>query len=218
MTRSMACTAIRVRLLCYLPSRFEAPAAKTSSILHTNGKKMTDLDNDLPVCSVENIQLWSDGRSYVHVCTGSDVENDLILGKVDEKPIKKREKIVCAVQPTERQTAGGKVPTIEELTVKKTKKACCGKATSQVVMSESEFQAEHNGLSVRTLKIDACVQNGVTVCPRARTPYAKHYPRIVRHTGERRTYDKTQMEFFWPHMASDVYQTVSSCATSPRNR
>lgn len=61
-------------------------AATALEILRTDGEETAHLDNDVPVCTVENIQVMNDKRSYMHSCTECDAENNLITGKPDERP------------------------------------------------------------------------------------------------------------------------------------
>lgn len=105
----------------------------------------------------------SEETSYAQVCTKYNAGNKPITGKSDEDPIKKRETTVNKVQPTERQTARRKVPTIKEVTVEETKKAYCREATTLVGMRGSEFLDEHNGILVRTMKVNFFLPEAVPV-------------------------------------------------------
>lgn len=64
---------------------------------------------------------------------------------------------------------------------------------------------------VRQSKMDACVQKLVPVPFCARVVYKAQYPVLADNTSERRTQDKLQREFYWPHLASDVYINVAKC-------
>lgn len=38
--------------------------------------------------------------------------------------------------------------------------------------------------------------------------YQSHYPRPVEHLGERFMYNNMRRQYFWPHMANDIYLTI----------
>lgn len=131
--------------------------------------------------------------------------------------MEKRETRVSAVKPTKRQTAKGRIPAIEDLTVKQTKDAYCPEPTTQVGMSSSRFQADHNGLLVRTWQIDDCLQKEVPVSLTDQMLHVEHHPPFAGHRGERRMYRPIRKKIFWFHFANEACQTVSTCATCPRN-
>lgn len=71
-----------------------------------------------------------------------------------------------------------KVPTLEELNVKKTKDEHFRENTTQAKVSGSKIQVDHNVLLVRALKTDRCLQKSVQVLLRERTLHGKHNPAI----------------------------------------
>lgn len=42
-----------------------------------------------------------------------------------------------------------------------------------------------------------------------------HYPLLSRHPRERKMYDTPCQKHCWPHMVSDIYQTLKDCQTCP---
>lgn len=93
--------------------------------LDTNSEEKTKLDDELSVCSVENTQMTDGETPYVHVCTKCNVESKSRIDKTDRNHSKKRETRLGTVQPHERQTKTGKVPSLEEFTVEMTRDAYC---------------------------------------------------------------------------------------------
>lgn len=65
-------------------------------------------------------------------------------------------------------------------------------------------------------RLDGFLQKVMLVFFKERILHARHYAPIAEHPGNQRIYDTMEMELFW-HMASEVYDTVSNCATSARS-
>lgn len=141
--------------------------ADAFSRLRTDGEDTTHLDDNLPVCNVEKIQVTNSETSYEQVCTECDVEKDMITGKPNEDLINKTEKRVSTVQPTDRSITKRKVPIIETFTVDQAMDSnCCDDAT-HVESSGSEHHIDHSKLLARALKIDGCPQKVFPVSPQS---------------------------------------------------
>lgn len=118
---------------------------------------------------------------------------------------------MSTVHPTDRQRTKDKLPRIEKITVKQTIDAYYCKAETQVGLSGSDFYVDPNGRLVRTSKSDGCQKKVVPISLREGIPHVEYYPQIYERPGERRMQDKIWKDFLYPHMASNIHQTVSNC-------
>lgn len=131
------------------------------------------------------------------------------MRKPDDSPIEKGESSFGTINTTEWWSARGAKPTIEMVTVDQTIDVYYHEAATQVKMSEWESRCDVKELLVTTLKTDGCQQKVVPVFLLERFFIAEHYLQISGRPGECDTCMTVQKKFFWPHMANDVYDTVS---------
>lgn len=126
-------------------------------IVRTHGREKTELEDDLPVCNVENIEVTNDEIPFVHVCTECDAENDLKTCKPDEKLTKRRAMRASTVQRTDRRKKKGQVENVEEVIGEQKKDPNCREASTQVAISGSELHIDQNRPLVRTSNIEGCL-------------------------------------------------------------
>lgn len=138
---------------------------------------------DVRLRNVRNIQVRNDERFHVHVCTESDVENDLTLGTPAEGRSEKIKTSAIAVQPMEIHTTEGKERTIESPTVKQRKEAYCCKVTPQVGTRESKIYVDHNVFLLLTLNIERCLPKMVPIALNERVLKTEQYPSIAVYGG-----------------------------------
>jgi hypothetical protein len=63
----------------------------------------------------------------------------------------------------------------------------------------------------RRSPVDGSIQIAVPLSLRSRLLYLSHHPPIASHPGEQRRYASLRRHYYWPRMASDVYQVVAHC-------
>lgn len=118
----------------------------------------------------------------------------------------------------EEQPAKAKVGTIVDFTVKDAKNTYCHESATQVEMSALKLHINCSGLLVRKSKIYACIEKkAAVIAQRAHFACEDNQP-IAGHPGERLIFYTMRMEFHWPHLTNDIYQTVSNCPTCARSR
>lgn len=76
---------------------------------------------------------------------------------------------------------------------------------------ESKVNMESNDLLKRRSTIDEAIQTVVSKAFQAGFLYLAHQPSSEGGTGRGRMYDLIRLEYYWHHMASDVYTTVYDC-------
>lgn len=64
-------------------------AADALSTLRTDGVEAANIDDELPVCNMQNTQRTCDDTHHVQKCTECNVENKLITDRTTENPIQK---------------------------------------------------------------------------------------------------------------------------------
>lgn len=108
-------------------------------------------------------------------------------------------------------------PTLEELIVEQAHDGYCKASSLHIGHSHSEFHTNQRGLLVPKSVVSESIQIVATKALRMRILYLAHYPPIAGHPGTRRMYDTLRRNFYWPHMANDVYTTVAQCASCVKN-
>lgn len=196
-TRAIASPVFQTWLWCRLPGLFKTPSGQPMSRLLSNGEKRTDLDNDLPVCNVENTDVTDEEIPYVHVCTGCYDQNKPITGTPDEDPIKKRETRDEKVQATERHAPWGEVTSLKDSNVNQQEWAHWRKATTQIGMRRSEIYVVHSGLLFQTSMIHGCLHNVVRVSLRLCIRHEEQRAPLFRPTGEQCMYKTMGKKMFW---------------------
>lgn len=81
--------------------------------------------------------------------------------------------------------------------------------------TNSSFHVARNGILTRVSLLDNAAHKVVPASMQRQVLKCFHYSLLAGHPGARRMYDSIRREFYWPHMANDVYQVVkesNSCA------
>ena len=108
--------------------------------------------------------------------------------------------------------------TVEELAQEQKADRYCQSIAELVGKPQSQFDVDRRGLLVRKSRIDGALQKLVPTSLRARVLRLAHYPLIAGHPGARRMYDTLRAQFYWPHMANDIFQAVRDCRSCARVR
>lgn len=53
---------------------------------------------------------------------------------------------------------------------------------------------------------------------RSTMAYLSYHSILPRHAGDRRIYEYSRSDYYWPNMATDAYNTVKFCTDFPRMR
>ncbi|CDF40971.1 unnamed protein product [Chondrus crispus] len=72
--------------------------------------------------------------------------------------------------------------------------------------------------AVHQSPLDGTLQRVVPKRLGAKVLYLAHPPRLARHPGGTRMYDTLRREYYWPHMANNVYSTVRNCQSCSATR
>ena len=107
---------------------------------------------------------------------------------------------------------------LEELAREQKNDRYCRSVAELVGKPQSQYDVDRRGLLVRQSRIDGALQKLVPVSLRARVLHLAHHPLTAGHPGARRMYDTLRTQFYWPHMANDVFQTVRNCRSCARVR
>ena len=108
--------------------------------------------------------------------------------------------------------------TVEEFLNEQATDPFCRKKAEAVGEKDSQFDYDRYGILVRKSNLDGALQRVVPVSLRARLLHTTHYPRLAGHPGGIRMYYSLRREYYWPHMANDVFMTVRDCVSCARNR
>ncbi|CAN8075930.1 unnamed protein product [Agarophyton chilense] len=108
--------------------------------------------------------------------------------------------------------------TREEFLREQAQDAYCRTLADQIGFKGSPFDVDHNGYIVRRSTLDGSLQKVVPKALRPRFLYLAHYPRLSGHLGATRMYYTLRQQFYWPHMADDVYTFVGQCQSCVRTR
>lgn len=84
----------------------------------------------------------------------------------------------------------------------------CRQAVSRVGLPGMTFNSDRNGLMVCTAPIAGAVQKFIRTSLQLRLLYNYHCPTLAGHPSEGRVYDSMQREYYWLHIANEVYTTV----------
>ena len=87
----------------------------------------------------------------------------------------------------------------------------CKAMMGEVGKSGTQFEVNQYGLLCRRAPLDGSIQIVVPASLRARISFLSHYPRLQGHPGTSKMYETMRRLYYWPHMASDVQQTVADC-------
>lgn len=73
---------------------------------------------------------------------------------------------------------------------------------------------DSQGVLVRRSTVDEATQTVVPEKLRTHVLSLAHHTPIVGHLWQRHMYDKQRREYYWPHMACDVYPQFMSCTSN----
>ncbi|CAN8068757.1 unnamed protein product [Agarophyton chilense] len=99
--------------------------------------------------------------------------------------------------------------TREKILREQAQDAYCRTLADQIGFKGSPFDVDHNGYIVRRSTFYGSLQKVVPKALRPRVLYLAHYPRLSGHPGAIRMYYTLTQQFYWPHMAHDVYTFVA---------
>ena len=119
-----------------------------------------------------------------------------------------------SITPEERDPA---YISVEEFPRSQAEDAFCHFAAETVGTPNSKFYIDRYGFLVRKSPLGGTQKRVVPTRFRPRVLYLAHHPRLSGHPGAMRMYYTLQMEYYWPHMASDAFSTVrnyTSCAAT----
>ena len=117
------------------------------------------------------------------------------------------------------QEESGLIPvTVSEILQGQREDSYCRAMTSEVGKAGSHFEVNRIGLLCRKAPVDGSLQVVIPQSLRARVLYLSHYPRLQGHPGATRMYETMRRDYYWPHMASDIHQTVTDCRSCARVR
>jgi transposase InsO family protein len=123
-----------------------------------------------------------------------------------------------ALNPIPRgQDENDGVVTIEDLRQAQTGDAAC----QQLIALPSQtgiYDVDRRGLLVRVAPSDGTCQVVIPTGLRQRILHNEHCPPSAGHPGAHRMFLSLRRAYFWPRLASDVYETVSNCDACDRNR
>ena len=94
----------------------------------------------------------------------------------------------------------------------------CKRIADTVDTPGSAFNYDRDGVLVRRSALDGSVQRVIPVAFRTHVLQLMHAIPLAGHPGARRMYDTMRCEFYWPHMANDVYETVQRCESCAATR
>ena len=108
--------------------------------------------------------------------------------------------------------------TVSEILTGQAQDPYCRAMTSEVGKVGSHFEVNRVGLLCRKAPVDGSLQVVIPQSLRARVLYLSHYPRLQGHPGSTRMYETMRRDYYWPHMASDIHQTVTDCRSCAQVR
>ena len=188
----------------YRPGRKHNLADGMSRIL-TEGGDRSKLDDDIP-CLVVHKSTFGNDDEETFTGLWDDVDDILMCQDLDHDSLQK----VLAMIPEETDI----VPiTPQEFLEEQSKDPYCQSQKEKTELDNSKFKYDHNGFLVRRSSIDGALQKVVPKSLQARLLYLAHYPRLAGHPGAIRMYYTLRREYYWPMMASDVYNTVKECSS-----
>lgn len=132
----------------------------------------------------------------MHICTECIVNHVTTTVQSEKNCSEEVEGSAFPVQPTDQQAPECGQGTMEEFFAEQSKDAYGRKITTQVGLNRPDFQIDHNGLLVRTLRIDGCLQKVVPVSRQKFIFHTQHHQQVTIHLGERRMYDTMQRECY----------------------
>ena len=94
----------------------------------------------------------------------------------------------------------------------------CRTIANDVRKSRTQFEVNRHGLLCRREPLDGGIQIVIPTPLRASTLFRSHYPRTQGHPGTGCMYETMRRQYFWPHMASEVQQTVADCRSCGQMR
>ena len=101
--------------------------------------------------------------------------------------------------------------TREELIAAQKDDVYCNKVRGKFGDKNHPFRDEADGLLVRVSPLDGAVQKVLPECLRARALYLAHYPLLAGHARGAKMYDTMRVHYYWPYMATDIFQTARDC-------
>ena len=94
----------------------------------------------------------------------------------------------------------------------------CRAMMEEVGKSGTQLEFNQHGLLCRYAPLDGSIQIVVPASLRARVSFLSHYLRLQGHPGTSKMYETMRRLYYWPHMASDVQQTVADSQSCARVR
>lgn len=101
--------------------------------------------------------------------------------------------------------------TVSEILLAQGQDPYCRAMASEVGTVGCHFEVNRIRLLCGMVPVDATSQVAILNSLRGRTVYLSHYLRPQGHFGATRTCETMRGDYYWPHMAADIYQTVKDC-------
>lgn len=107
---------------------------------------------------------------------------------------------------------------IAEFIREQAKDTYCRTTTSQVDQPSAKLHINHYELLVRRSTVDSEIQILVPTPLRQRILTLAHYSRMAEHRGQGQVFDTLGREFFWCHMANELYRSEDRFDNSAHNQ
>ncbi|CAN8070204.1 unnamed protein product [Agarophyton chilense] len=173
------------------------------SRLNTSGLETEPVDDDIPCFLVSSHQNGT--GEHLEGCW--DLPEEGALRNTDMATQ------ILAIEETNVMPV-----TREEFLREKAQDAYCRTLADQIRFKGSLLDVDHIGYIMRRSTLDGSLQKVVPKALHTRVLYLAHYSQLSGHPGATRMYYTLKQQFYWPHMAHDVYTFVGQCESCVRTR
>lgn len=108
--------------------------------------------------------------------------------------------------------------TAQEFIKELTKNPYCQQPSSTVRLPELICEYDRKRFLIRTARNDRAVPKFVPLSLLLHLLYHSHYSILEEHPGGKSVFDSTRREYYWSHMANDVYTILRDCRESAQIR
>lgn len=109
-------------------------------------------------------------------------------------------------------------PTTGEFLAAQSSDRLCEQLAKTVGTPGLQYSNDRRGYLVLASSLDGTIQKVTPWSRVSRILYLSHFSAVAAHSGARRMYETLRRDYYWPHMAKEVYLLIKECPSCAKTR